>query len=451
MHRRWLVVPLLIVLSTAALAAVAQQQPEPVGYVIGVGEVDDADIDENQPENNVLGTCHRKDGKIEVTEGMPILPGDRLETDKDHTFAIAFLDECAVTLRPGTALKVLDYGFPARDVPTHLSVEGGRAFFSIAPRPEEAHFFVKTPLGDVEVKGTKFEIISVPDGGGYKTTVAVTQGSVILRPLGKDEVQIWESGQAILTILSTNIAGFAGSEIEMKQGDIPKDQLKALQGQAVADVKVSIDKKHQVKITSWNKNSDGSYTLIKHTEINGRDLSTQTVTVTALKGGKLISKVTDKLGNLQATIVQGTLSIKEKYTAGKGSASVKDSSNKRSYKGEFKLLADGTQVVDATDKKSGARIVVTEYRDPVTGTITRTKVVFEKDATQGTQETTIIRRDGQRTSFLEIVGTTLGANGDFPTIASGGAAAASPPLQQGPPKVYTTTTVIVPDTRPVSP
>jgi|GEM_PF-6609010 len=444
----------LLILACAG-ATCRANEPQPIGYVVDTVLVsDEDDVAENagevadEPAN--IAYLVRNGEKLAAVEGTEVFSGDVLSTDPDSTIGIAFLDNSAVTVRPGSTVRIVDYAYPARRTPTYVSVEAGRAYFSVSPRPDDSHFFVQMDTGVVEVKGTKFEVFHTKDSNGYTTTVAVTKGTVTLKPKNSNTMDIYSGTQMVMTVVSQNFANFTSGDTTINQKNLTKSEIKVLEAIAISDIEVTVSKKGKVKIKSVNKNIDGTKTYIKMTEFQNKVVKITTVITNSL--GKVISVVSESKSGTKSKETDGSLYIKSVLKAGQtlGKVTIKDKDTKVRYKGVLTMLADGTQVEDAKSK-NGARIVMTEKVN-ADGSVTKTVVKFAPNATQGTQLTKIISKNGATNSYIEIVSSTLLANGDFATISGSFSAGATAPLPPGAPHVYTTTTtVLVPDTTSVSP
>ncbi|HYG76485.1 MAG TPA: FecR domain-containing protein [Planctomycetota bacterium] len=424
-------------------------EPQPVGYLIRPTSDVNLDAAEEVAEIEQPATSFvtRNGQKTPVVEGMEVYQNDLISTEKAGSIAVVFLDSTAVTLRESSALRINDYSYPAKKSPTHVSLEAGKAFFSINPRPADAHFFVKTALGQVEVKGTKFEIFTHADGAGYKTTVAVTDGTVTVKPDGQGGVDLLAGALAVLSIASQNVVGFSGAQVDLTKGNVSKDQIKTMKAGAITDVIVSTGKKNDVKISSISKNPDGTITYIKLTEVNSVATKIQTSVKNA--AGKIIIKISESAGKISASFVDGTLSIKQKLVGGTGTVQIKDNSNKASYKGTVTTLADGTEVSDGVAKDK-SRLVITK-QTLADGTIIKTRTTFAAGASEGSRVTEILTRDGGKTTYTEAVSNQL-INGLFTAIGPKTGEGATPPRPEGPPAIVTAgDTVIVPDSSPVSP
>jgi len=427
-------------------SAVRADDPKPVGYLIRAVSAEDVTAAENdaaEPASTSFVT--RNNQRLAVIEGMEVFQSDVVSTQKGGVIAVVFRDSSAVTLRESSSLAIETYNYPGVSGPTLLNLEG-KAYFSVTPRPPDSLFSVATQLGKVQVKGTKFEIFTHADGSGYKTTIAVTDGKVLVSPNGSGGVELTDGTLAVLAMATTKIAGFAGSPVEFAKDNIPKDQIKSLKIGAITDVVVSIGKKNDVKITSINKNPDGTITYIKMVEVNENTVSISTSVKDA--SNKTIVKITESKGKISATLTEGAISIKQSITGSSGTVQIKD--GKVSYKGSVATLGNGTQVNDATNSKDKSRIVITKQtRDD--GTVVKTTTKFATGATEGTRVTVVIERTGAKTSYTEMVNNVL-IDGAFTPTSGKTGGASSPPLPTGAPAVITAGGVdLVPDTTPVSP
>ncbi|MCY3022764.1 MAG: FecR family protein [Planctomycetota bacterium] len=384
-----------------------------------------------------------------ASEGLEVLAGDVVTTEKEGSIGIVFLDSSAVTLRESSTIRIVDYAYPEQKAPTHLSLESGRVFFDIRPRPQEAHFFIRTVAGDVEVKGTKFEVWSTPDGSDFKTIVSVKKGKVAVTPTGSTSVDILDGIQAILHIKNINIAGLTGGIGELTKGNIPKDQVKLLDATALCDVEVSVkDKKGSagvkkaVQIKSWNRNPDGTKTYIKLTEIDTDKV--RMTTIVKNQANKVVSRINESRGRVRTNSIEGNLSIRQRLSDGAGVGMVRDTATRKLYRGSVITMADGTVITDCK-AKDGSRIVITRLR-LLDGTIITTKTTFEPGATQGTQFTEMKRRDGLRRTFLETVSTIQLPNGDFQSLSGMQEVQTIPKLPPGAPEKLSNSAIVIPDT-----
>jgi hypothetical protein len=402
--------------------------------------------------------CVRDGKRLPVSEGMEAYAGDVVETGADGAIAIAFMDSCAVTLRESTTLRIDDYAYPDRLAPTYLSLESGSAFFDIQPRPENAHFFVRTKGGEVDVKGTKFEILSSPYGNDFKTTVAVTKGKVTITPKNATSVWVEDGNQAVVSIKNYNIPGWDTSNPELKKGNISKDMLKVLKKTALCDVMVTVtDKKGQVddqgrqiksvKIKSWNKNPDGTKTYIRLTEITGEKIRMSTTVKSS--NNKVISRIIENRNRIVTKGIDGNLQIRHRTVDGTGTATIRDRALKKVYMGSVVTMADGTVYCD-TKAKDGTRMVYSTKR-LAGGTIVTIKTVFANGSDQGTQYTDVRYANGRRDSWWETVTSVLRTDGDFVSVTGVVDYESTAKLPPGAPEVLSTTDIVIPDTTETPP
>lgn len=426
-----------------ALPSVAEEPaPDPVGYIIELDPEGDMEADNEDKALEPKAFCVHNGERLPASEGLEVYAGDTIVTEKDGLIAVAFVDSSALTLRASSTVKIDDYAYPARKAPTHVTVEQGRAFFDIKPRPDDAHFFVRTKMGEVEVRGTKFEVWSAPYGAGFKTTIAVKKGTVTVTPTGSKSVQVNDGTQLILNITNLNIAGWSPDAMELNKGNISKDMMKVLDASALCDVEVNVSKKKLVRIKSWNKNPDGSKTYIRMTEIAGSQI--RMVTIVKNAAGKAIARIRDYKGRSSSQAVEGNLSIKQRLSDGAGIGVIRDNATRKYYRGSVVTLDDGTVVTDCK-ARDGSRIVYSKQRLS-NGTIITIKTTFDPGATQGTQFTEVKRRDGFRRTWFETVSTTQLPNGDFVSQSGVVNMATFPRLPPGAPEILSTTAIVVPDT-----
>ncbi|MCX7804807.1 MAG: FecR domain-containing protein [Planctomycetota bacterium] len=420
------------------------------GYVItDIDLSDEADADPDVPAGYRL----RRSEREEVVPGMPLLAGDAVENSGNQPIGVVFADGSAATLRPGGKLKIVEYGYPAAKTATRVEVEKGDVFFAVEPRPADARFLVGTPLGIVDVKGTRFGVYTLLEGNSWKTTVAVTDGVVTVVPNGSQGIDILEGTKLILSIpktsLNTAYPPKKDPPVDIEKGNLTKDEIKILQATAAvkAEVKTNPDK-GIVQIVAFVQNADGSTTVVKVKEVNGVRVSTSAVTKAS--DGKLISKVAqgfDKEGTVgkSKTIVVDSkgriFNISAKGGAGK--ATVKDPANKRTYKSDNVTVgADGTVRFEAL-AKDGSRII-RETKILRDGTKIETTIDIPAGATKGTKEVVVRHPDGSgsiTTSDTDLDGNTIPGTEVHTPI---------PPNLFQPPTYRTSTTPIVPEPPPTS-
>lgn len=297
MRRGMWILAIALAFSTTLIRA--DEPVRAVGFII--------ENSEHDLPHNVQRT---RDGKTEdVGEGDVVLAGDVLKTDDQSEIAVAFVDNSAITLRKSTTLKIDDYAYPAKLAPTHITLEEGRAFFSVNPRPDAAHFFIASKFSNVEVKGTKFEIYNTlnSDKATYTTTVGVTEGTVTLKGNTGGGTDIFDGTTLAFSIGNKTVPPAPAT---LEKGNIDSATLKTLKATAVEGVQVSI-KNGKVTVTSILRDAgDGSTTTMKDTTVDGaatgaaftvKDSSNKTVETYSetAKGVKLTKKIGN--GKLTAT------------------------------------------------------------------------------------------------------------------------------------------------------
>ncbi|HYF49955.1 MAG TPA: FecR family protein [Planctomycetota bacterium] len=412
-----------------------EAQP-PIGYILEVSD------DERESEADNYATIIHNGKEVFASHGMPVYAGDTVTTGAESMVGVAFVDSCAVTLRETTRLKILEYEYPNRLKPTKVELEDGRAYFDINPRPVAAHFFIKTTGGEVEVKGTKFQVYSVPDGGGsFTTSVAVTQGTVTLQPNGANAVDILNGTQVIVNVRNPKVAGFSGDPVTISKGNIDKNTIKTLKKGAFFGTEVQINKKGQVKIKSQTLNGDGSVTKLQVTEIAGKRVKS----VSTTKDGKVTTLKTN-FNKDRASIsrVEGSQKIAEKFKGNVGKTTIKDKSTKQSFVGTIKKLRDGLWVSDTSVKKDGTRLVIRREILP-DGTEITHKTVFKKGASTGVETKTTRLPSGK--VMLETCGVTTIPidDGVFEKIPGTTVVGnATPPKRDAPPEEFTPVDKLVP-------
>lgn len=118
--------------------------------------------------------------------GLPVFPGDRVETDEGSHVHLRFVDGAFVSVRPGSRLRIETYQYDPnrpRDSAIRFQLEQGVAR-SITGRGGEAareNFRLNTPIAAIGVKGTDF----VVQAEAESVRVAVQSGAIVLAPLGE--------------------------------------------------------------------------------------------------------------------------------------------------------------------------------------------------------------------------------------------------------------------------
>lgn len=120
-----------------------------------------------------------------VQRGLPVFPGDRIETEDGGHVHLRFVDGAFVSVRPGSRLRIETYRYdPAnpQDSAIRFQLEQGVAR-SITGKGGEAardRFRLNTPIAAIGVKGTDFVVRAEADS----VRVAVQTGAIVLAPLG---------------------------------------------------------------------------------------------------------------------------------------------------------------------------------------------------------------------------------------------------------------------------
>ena len=422
---------------------------QPVGYIFVPVEKDllDQQAQVADAERPASAVCAHGEASHEATEGLPVYAGDVVSTTQEGSIAVAFLDGSVVTLNPSSRLTVTAYAYPRKETPTHLLLQQGGAFFAVAHRPGAAHFFVETERQtEIEVKGTKFVVVTNTQADGtFETTVAVSNGQVTAQPNGAQGVQLFAGNLLTLTMATTAVNGYSGAPVTFQKGNISAQQLKTLVKNAVADITVSTAANGTLTIQATTENPDGTTTTLKRTEINGVVISE---TITTKEGKQIIDSLTEKSGTvitkqtLNITAPNGTTVSQATVTSttknGQTTVSVTTTLNgkKTTLKGTGITEANGTEVLTATDPKTGTQIIITEATQADGTTVTNT-VVTPIGAPTGTETTTTKSPTGAVTVTQQNVNTKVQPNGTFtpvtgaPTIFVG----STPPQRPTPPSI----------------
>jgi len=475
-----------VVLSVNSAEQAAQEVPV-VGYVVPIPSDDEtADL----PESAAF--CIRHGERLAAEEGMPLCAGDEIVSGDDTAIGVAFLDDSAVTLRPASRLVINDYAYPEKRHPTHLELKDGCAFFSVNPRPDDSHFFVRSSLGTVEVKGTAFEITTKVVKGQYDTTVRVTNGTVTLTPsqvanaATTNAVDISSGTQVLLHVITDLVGGLPTGPITINKGNLTAKQMKAALAGAITDVKVNTAKNGKVTIKSTVKNPDGSSAVTSVTEINGVRKILNYMVKDSLKHS--VEKITENANSFSYFEDSGKSKLTEKVAAktnsgkltcsllntftGTGKAEVFSGTDSKQADGtltghgvskktgdtvdtERKTLADGTVVKTQTyhlkqaDGQIQTVVFVTQLF--IDGTSTKSTVVFAPGAATGTETSSHTGLDGTAQASTATVSTTKLPDGSFQLIGPPIGGAATPPLTPPSKIIQTNVTRIENPELPVSP
>lgn len=205
-----------------------------------------------------------------VVRGLPVFPGDRIETDEGGHVHLRFIDNAFVSVRPGSRLRVETYRYdPAnpQDSAIRFQLEQGVAR-SITGKGGEAareRFRLNTPLAAIGVKGTDF----VVQANGDNVRVAVHSGAIVMAPIGdgcaSDAFGPCQTDAA--RILSADM-GRVMLEFNRQQGTprvVPLNgQMPAERGQPAGD---------DSRSSSLRRNEASAETLAVRTVDAGRDVS----------------------------------------------------------------------------------------------------------------------------------------------------------------------------------
>jgi hypothetical protein len=162
----WLLAICMFFLSGAALAATPVGE---VSLVIGAARV-----------------VGETGNSAAVQRGLPVFPGDRIETEEGGHVHLRFVDGAFVSVRPGSRLRIETYRYDVanpQDSAIRFQLEQGVAR-SITGKGGEAareRFRLNTPIAAIGVKGTDF----VVQASGDNVRVAVHSGAIVMAPIGE--------------------------------------------------------------------------------------------------------------------------------------------------------------------------------------------------------------------------------------------------------------------------
>jgi FecR protein len=151
MYRLGMIQPLVLMVATLLLAAVAVAQPES-GTVAAV-----------------VGTLQIQRGGTwqEAAIGAPVFPGDRLRTGTNDRAKVVFADDSVLDLAPGTELSITNQVFNPgrRGFRSLLRLFQGkvRAWVSAHYHEPHARYEVETPTAIAGVRGTEFIVVYTVD------------------------------------------------------------------------------------------------------------------------------------------------------------------------------------------------------------------------------------------------------------------------------------------------
>lgn len=129
----------------------------------------------------------RADGTSEALHrGSSIRVGDRIETAGNGHVHVHFIDNAAVSVRPGSTLEVQAYHYDkARPElnEVRLTVDKGvsRSISGKATESDKSRFRLNTPLAAIGVRGTDFIVQTDPEG----MRATVSDGAIVVGALGK--------------------------------------------------------------------------------------------------------------------------------------------------------------------------------------------------------------------------------------------------------------------------
>ncbi|MBC8400437.1 MAG: FecR domain-containing protein [Candidatus Marinimicrobia bacterium] len=167
--------------------------------------------------------------KSELKKGALLYNQDRINTGKDGSALILFLDDKSqLKLKNGTEI-IISGSRGSSGISKRISMNQGVLKASIATQ-RRGEFIITTPTSVASVKGTEFWIISIPDSGdviisnsGTIELVNTVTGEVITVPAG---VIVESTADGEMNILETiKISGDATSELSGDQFSLQNIQL----------------------------------------------------------------------------------------------------------------------------------------------------------------------------------------------------------------------------------
>jgi hypothetical protein len=149
---------------------------------------------------HLSGTLHvqRADGSIRLlSEKSQVLVGDVVSTERDSYAQLKMTDGGNITLRPNTQIRVEGYEFsekePEKDNFVFALLKGGMRAVTglIGKRINRDAYKLRTATATVGIRGTDFNAIEVPPGGGSNAPapgvyVVVSDGAVVLTSGGTE-------------------------------------------------------------------------------------------------------------------------------------------------------------------------------------------------------------------------------------------------------------------------
>jgi len=149
---------------------------------------------------HLSGTLHvqRADGSIRLlSEKSQVLVGDVVSTERDSYAQLRMTDGGNITLRPNTQIRVEGYEFsekePEKDNFVFALLKGGMRAVTglIGKRINRDAYKLRTATATVGIRGTDFNAIEVPPGGGGNAPapgvyIVVSDGQVVLSAGGTE-------------------------------------------------------------------------------------------------------------------------------------------------------------------------------------------------------------------------------------------------------------------------
>jgi len=149
---------------------------------------------------HLSGTLHvqRADGSIRLlSEKSQVLVGDVVSTERDSYAQLKMTDGGNITLRPNTQIRVEGYEFsekePEKDNFVFALLKGGMRAVTglIGKRINRDAYKLRTATATVGIRGTDFNAIEVPPGGGGNAPapgvyIVVSDGQVVLSAGGTE-------------------------------------------------------------------------------------------------------------------------------------------------------------------------------------------------------------------------------------------------------------------------
>ncbi len=378
----------------------ASQPVQPIGYFVEtVMDAESAESDE--PKVNATFTRDGETFKAEA--GMPVFPGDIVNTPANGGILVAFVNNNLLQLRADSQATI--HGISELSAPEapQVTVNSGRATATIRVAGDNGFKFnigeTKSPMAKVAApKPAVVEIIVTNLSGVYTSNVFVTAGSATLTPRsGGVPVDLSANNptQALLT-LNTKTNPPSGTIVPSASN---KATIAGLKIGNASDTIIKVGKGGTASITSKITNSDGSISTGKVSTLNGN------VTKDSWK-------------------TAGPNKFKESWTEAPGKISVSQSYISNGVAVSFKAALTG-----GTTSKASVKVGKNSYTgkatyDPLTGNITFVSSKSPKDGSTATFTFTQNTPSGPTFSAIVKGGT---ASGTFTTVAATGAPSANTP------------------------